>query len=72
MRAVVINEYGNVDKLVLQEVPTPNADSGVISVNAANDLTAQDNIVSIKMGEGSNPKLASDTQYFYFVLNPFA
>jgi len=46
---------------------TPNADSGVITVNSANDLTAQDNIVSIKMGEGSNPKLASDTQYFYFV-----
>ena len=46
---------------------TPNADSGVITVNSANDLTAQDNIVSIKMGEGSNPKLASDTEYYYFV-----
>ena len=46
---------------------TANASSGIITVNSANDLTAQDNIVSIKMGEGGNPKLASDTQYFYFV-----
>ena len=37
MRAVVINEYGNVDKLVLQEVPTPNADSGevIVKIKAA-------------------------------------
>lgn len=45
----------------------PNADSGVITVSSTNDLTVQDNIVSIKMGEGSNPKLASDTEYYYFV-----
>tara|TARA_R100001463_G_scaffold114973_2_gene170185 strand:- start:2454 stop:6368 length:3915 start_codon:yes stop_codon:yes gene_type:complete len=44
-----------------------NANSGIITVNATNDLSVQDNIVSVKMGEGSNPKLAANTRYFYFV-----
>tara|TARA_R100001460_G_scaffold24963_1_gene50145 strand:+ start:2487 stop:6452 length:3966 start_codon:yes stop_codon:yes gene_type:complete len=46
---------------------TPDGTSGVVTVNSANDLTAQDNIVSVKMGEGSNPKLNSDTVYYYFI-----